>query len=188
MPPTPATPGIFHKISSTGHIEEASRRPSGSKVAKPRRPHTSAGPRDKSSEYARRPEALYGQGRNPSGSSAIASGSEMPGASQGEVKRRSVTASKGYSFFSSSPRLGTAVSASSVGTSSSASGSGSVTASTSASATSSDASHPGDGDCMKEWEAELAKIEIRSRKSSDMLSFFGKRKRSAGASIVGKET
>ena len=156
-------------------------------MAKIRRPHTSAGPRDKSFEYVRRPEVLYGQGRDPGGSGAIATGSEISGASQGEAKRRSVMASRGYSLFSSSPRLGTAVSASSTGTGSSGSGGGSVTACTSESATSSDVSHEADGDRIKEWEAELAKIEIQSRKSSDMLGFAGKRKRSTGASVVGKE-
>jgi hypothetical protein len=40
---------------------------------------------------------------------------------------------------------------------------------------------------VQEWEAELAKIEIQSRKSSDMLGFASKRKRSTGASVVEKE-
>ena len=149
-------------------------RPGGSKVA-PRRPHTSAGPRDKL--FARRPNGAYGQERDLSGSSTHVSASKdmnRPGTSQsqGEVKRRSGVVSRGYSFFSSSPRIGTAASA---GTSSSASASGSLTASTSRSTTSSlSSSHGKEGDCMREWEDELAKIEIRSRKSSDMLG-FGKR-------------
>jgi len=35
-------------------------------------------------------------------------------------------------------------------------------------------------DHLREWEEELARIEIRSRKSSDLLGFSGKRKRSVG--------
>lgn len=193
LPASPAPPGK-HKngFNSTGSVAEDSGRLGGSKVATPwRRPHTSAGPRDKSFEFARRPEAVYGRERNPSGSGAHVSASEnigRPGTSQSEVKRRSGMVSRGYSFFSS-PRVGMALSASSAGTSS-ASGSGSRTASSSGSTPSSLSSHAGhedDGDRMKEWEAELVKIEIRSRRSSDMLGFAGRRKRSTGASIAGKE-
>jgi len=32
-------------------------------------------------------------------------------------------------------------------------------------------------DSMREWEQELAKIEMKSRRSSDLLGFFGKKKR-----------
>ena len=38
---------------------------------------------------------------------------------------------------------------------------------------------------MREWEEELARIEMRSRRSSDLLGFSGKRKRSTGAPKVG---
>jgi hypothetical protein len=46
---------------------------------------------------------------------------------------------------------------------------------------------------MKEWEEELARIEMRSRHSSDLLGFSGKRKRSTGvprvmAAILGLDT
>jgi hypothetical protein len=186
IPPLPALGHYKNGITSVGSVGEHSSRPSGSKVATPRRPHTSAGPRDKSFEFARRPEAVYGQDRDVSESNAPTSGSMWrSGTSQSDAKRRSGMVSKGYSLFSSSPRIGTAVSSAS-----STSGSASISASTSRStpsSSSSNASHGDHGDRMKEWEAELAKIERQSRRSSDMLGFSGMRKRSNGTSIVEKE-
>jgi hypothetical protein len=186
LPPPPTPPGKFKNGSnSTGDVAEDSTGHHGSKVVRPRRPHTSAGPRDKSFEFARRPEQAYVQGSALSGSDGLASGSESnttrPCTSPSEVKRRSGMVYKGYSFFSSAPRLGATASGSSTGTSAS----GSTTASTSRSTTSSassNASHTGnEGDRRKEeWEAELVKIEVQSRKSSDILGFASKAKRWVG--------
>lgn len=107
-----------------------------------------------------------------------ASGSTVrPETSQGVTKRRSGMVG---SLFSSAPKIATAFSGSSNGTSTSTSGSGSVTRSTSSSV-SSTGSLGADverEEKMREWEEELAKIEMRSRRSSDMLGFAGKRKRS----------
>lgn len=196
VPPSPA-PHKGWKIcsSSTGSVTSGlglgSGASSSSKAAPPRRPHTSAGPRDKAYDFAgARLESAYNRERDARAKAqdeedvhkqrrAGGAGSR-PSTSQGESKRRSTT--KGYSFFGAAPRLGTALSGSSTGTS----GSGSVTASTSRSATSSVSSNGGDDDRMREWEEELAKIEMRSRRSSDMLGFAGKRKRSAGAPRLGE--
>jgi len=185
LPPPPIPSGKFKNGSnSTGNVAEDSTGHRGSKVTTPRRPHTSAGPRDKSFEFARRPEQPYVEGRDTSGSGVLGNGSESnaarPGSSPSEVKRRSGMVYKGCSFFTSAPRLGTTASGSSTGTSVS----GSMTASTSRSTTSSvssNASHVGnERDRLQEWEAELAKIEVQSRKSSDILGFASKAKRWVG--------
>jgi hypothetical protein len=205
VPPSPAlNKGYKSGSASTGSVVGSANgvgSSSGigsSKAAPPRRPHTSAGPRDKAYDFAgARLESAYNRERDAramtqdgdvhrqrraDGRGEVGS-SSRPSTSQGETKRRS-GAGKAYNFFGAAPRLGTALSGSST-TSTSASGSGSITASTSRSTSSSMSSHGADEeDRMREWEEELAKIEMRSRRSSDMAGFAGKRKRSAGASRV----
>ena len=103
------------------------------------------------------------------------------GASQGEPsKRRSGMVS---SIFSSSPRITTTPSGSSSSgmTTTSSSNSDYLTRTTSSSVSSSGSSALDErNDKMKEWEQELAKIEMLSRKTSDMLGFSWMRKRFTG--------
>ncbi|RDB24068.1 hypothetical protein Hypma_008762 [Hypsizygus marmoreus] len=201
IPPSPAPfrgPGNFGGSSSTGSVTgSANGRGSsgGGKVVAPRRPHTSAGPRDNkaftSSGYGlERPvPSLDGEDafrrrradvRNSGGSDTTV---RPESSHSGTSKRRSGMV--GNFFSSGPPRISTAASRSSTSTTSaSGSGSGSVSRSTTASSVS---SHGGDGrdvggeEKMREWEEELAKIEMLSRQSSDMVGFAGRRKRSAGA-------
>ena len=96
-------------------------------------------------------------------------------------KRRSAIGS----FFSSSPRIVTAFSggsSSSGATSSTSLSAGSLTRSTSSSVSSAGSLSPEmeRAEKMREWEEELAKIEMLSRRSSDLLGFAGMRKRSIG--------
>ncbi|KAG6919977.1 hypothetical protein DXG01_013326 [Tephrocybe rancida] len=193
LPPPPAPFLSANKQNnSTGSVKPANGANSssnGGRVPTPRRPHTSAGPRDnkafesthvrmayrsdtKESEdvFRRRREDTSGFMKVPS----------RPETSQGvPSKRRSGMGS----LFSSAPKMSAAVSGSSNGTSASGSASEGVSRSTSSSVSSHEP-EAGPADKMREWEEELAKIEMRSRKSSDMLSFFG-RKRSSGAPKVG---
>ena len=126
----------------------------------PRRPHTSAGPRDKIQSFAL-PRANVQQDRELS----VTGGD---GEQRGPMFRRWKTAraestsdlSKIF-FGHLAPRMTPGPSASSA----------SIAANTSTSSIS-DSS-----DDVKEWEAELAKIEVRSRRSSDMIGFPFKRKR-----------
>lgn len=193
IPPSPAWK-VGSTSASTGSVTGASGLTasgggggSSSKTPAPRRPHTSAGPRDKASfDFAgARLESAYNreqrvnaedvQQRRPESKSKSNS---RPSTSQGESKGqgRSRSTMKGYSFFGSAPRIGTALSGSSSGTNGSATG---TSRSATSSVSSASESETGD-DKMREWEEELAKIEMKSRKSSDMLGFAGKRKRSAG--------
>ncbi|KAG5647127.1 hypothetical protein DXG03_001082 [Asterophora parasitica] len=186
-PPAPYKAGGKLSSSSTGSVKGTATgqgsSSGGGKVPTLRRPHTSAGPRDKKSlDFAAaqaRMEVRAGEEevfRNRNGESSTSS--SRPATSPRTGKRRSGVVS---SLFGAAPRISTALSGSSNGTSASGSRSGSVTRSTSSSVSS-----QGDGDIgpeekMREWEEELAKIEMLSRKSSAMLGFFGKRKRSVKA-------
>ncbi|GLB35364.1 hypothetical protein LshimejAT787_0209290 [Lyophyllum shimeji] len=204
-PPSPykaASSGKFGPNSSTGSVSATTTKGKssgggGGKVATPRRPHTSAGPRDSSKKgfefaqagmvaggFGERPEdmregsaEMFRRRKAEARNSGSSGSTTRPESSQGSSsKRRSGVVG---SLFGSAPRISTALSGSSHGTSTSASGSGSATQS----ATSSMSSHGADVETeekMREWEEELAKIEQRSRRSSDMLGFF-RRKRSAGA-------
>jgi len=139
----------------------------------PRRPHTSAGPRDKAPYQSlgtgyNRPQAAHSSGdeashkRRPDKNARTRPGTGM---SQPEGK-------KGFFFTSVAPRLGTEPSGSSTST----------TASSSSISSCSQAEE--ESDQMREWEEELARIEMRSRRSSDLLGFSGKRKRSLGVPKV----
>ncbi|TFK42948.1 hypothetical protein BDQ12DRAFT_677063 [Crucibulum laeve] len=158
-----------------------------------RRPHTSAGPRDKPSGFG----TSYGRSREPereAGTSSLgdrepasyrkrriegSSTRTRPDTSQSEAKHTNGKPS--LTFFSSSsssayssPRMGNAPSGSSTST----------TASSSSISSSSQGGESESDQHMREWEEELARIEMRSRRSSDLLGFAGKRKRSAGAPRV----
>ena len=162
----------------------------GAAYGKPRsrRPHTSAGPRDKPMNFA---GGTYGHSHVQEGSDSLTtniSGEDIGSSSGHSSKRRSElvipsttlrpdsreTAAKqprldGWKphFWptnlvnsSISPRLKNASSASTTASSSSNS--------------------PEEDGGLREWQEELEKIEKKSRKSSDLLGFF-KRKRSEGA-------
>ncbi|KAG6841661.1 hypothetical protein C0991_008299 [Blastosporella zonata] len=187
VPPPPAPFLSAGKQSaSTGSIKVSANSSNGGRVPTPRRPHTSAGPRDnkafenaharltyRAGESSKESQEVWGRKEDTTGA-ALMKVPSRPDTSQGMPKRRSGMGS----LFSSAPKMSAALSGSSNGTSAS-----SGTRSASSSVSSHD-SHTGPVDKMREWEEELARIEMRSRRSSDMLSFFG-RKRSAGAPKVG---
>ncbi|KAF5386802.1 hypothetical protein D9615_001855 [Tricholomella constricta] len=211
VPPPPApykASGKFGECSSTGSVTgTANGQGSGGsgKVATPRRPHTSAGPRDNKAfdfagaqarvrmaggEYQERERTEAREVEDVFRRHTVDSSSNGKPAPVRPETSPSVSLSKRRSgvvgsLFASAPRISTALSGSSNGTSTSASGSGSgsVTRSTSSSV-SSQGGDVGTEERMREWEEELAKIEMLSRQSSDMLGFAGKRKRSAGAPRV----
>ncbi|KAJ7582822.1 hypothetical protein C8J56DRAFT_955818 [Mycena floridula] len=139
--------------------------PGSSKTTSPRRPHTSAGPRDKVHSFTapRRDErnlrAAPPEPTEPAG--------DEDGRSGAMFKRWKSAGPPSEKAFLAPSRMSTAAS-------------GSSTSSTSISAsmsTSSVSSSSQESDDVKEWEKELAKIEVRSRRSSDMLGFLSKRKR-----------
>ncbi|KAF8061540.1 hypothetical protein FPV67DRAFT_1509348 [Lyophyllum atratum] len=202
VPPPPTPYKASSKLggsSSTGSVTGTANGQSsggGGKVSTPRRPHTSAGPRDNKAfdfaqarlaasayreraEVSREDEDMFRRRAAESRNSGSSGATSQPETSQGASKRRSGMGS----LFSSAPRISTALSGSSNGTNTSASGSGSVSRSASSSI-SSHGADVGPEEKMREWEEELAKIEMKSRRSSDMLGFAGKRKRSAGAPRV----
>ena len=151
-----------------------------------RRPHTSAGPRDKPMNFA---GSTYGHSRVKEGSESPTnlSGEDIGPSSGHSSKRRSElvipcatlrpdsgeTAAKQPRLdgwkphfwptnrinYSISPKLKNA---------------------NSASTTPSSSSSPEEDSALREWQEELEKIEKKSRLSSDLLGFF-KRKRSEGA-------
>lgn len=153
-----------------------------------RRPHTSAGPRDKPMNFA---GSTYGHSRVQEGGESPTtniSGEDIGPSNGHSSKRRSElvipsmtlrpdsreTAAKQPRLdgwkphfwptnrinYSISPKLKNANSASTTPSSSSSS--------------------PEEDEGLREWQEELEKIEKKSRKSSDLLGFF-KRKRSEGA-------
>ena len=189
IPPSPAPFQGSAKFPSpsTGSADELSTEQSNlnPKVARTRRPHTSAGPRDKPYYFAGPSvpdEHVDSRGhssrqRRTNGQNGKVDHPARTGASQSEPsKRRSGIVSN---IFSTSPKIMT--------TPSGSSGSGSTTAYSSTSdglsgSTSSSGSSVSDERDvkMKEWEQELAKIELLSRKTSDMLGFSWMRRRLTG--------
>jgi hypothetical protein len=127
----------------------------------PRRPHTSAGPRDKSrpGSAASGPEIVsketrerdYFRRREP----RPVTGGDAEIAASHKVSKR----------FFNAPLEVALVAANSGGSASSTS--------LSTSASSSSGSDP---DEIREWEQELARIEMRSRRSSDLAGFANKRR------------
>ncbi|KDR81810.1 hypothetical protein GALMADRAFT_152624 [Galerina marginata CBS 339.88] len=176
-----------------------------------RRPHTSAGPRDKPVNFAGgaygRPRGQEGEalGQTSSSTGTVVGGGSIPAA----AKRRSElvvlrTTRPDSSHSVSKQTRGGLLSGNGPGKASSNSfwstvhsngvaprmkgaPSGSSTSTTGSSSSVSSSSHGNESDPsdhMREWEEELARIEVRSRRSSDLLGFSGKRKRSAGAPRV----
>jgi len=147
-----------------------------------RRPHTSAGPRDKSMNFAGRPRDQGGESPGEIGSSSDVgfiskrrSELVLPGTTLRPESRDSPTQqprNDGWkpNFWpsnrancSNAPRV--------------------LKNTSNTASSSSNSSHRSGGEeetGLREWEEELMKIEKKSRKSSDLLGFF-KRKRSEGA-------
>ncbi|KAF8968358.1 hypothetical protein BDZ97DRAFT_1916196 [Flammula alnicola] len=224
IPPSPGVTNITNLASTSAQSPSSYSR---SKSSTSRRPHTSAGPRDRPVNFAGgaygRPRGAEGEASQTTsvgGSIGASSGGGGVGVgSNGNGKRRSelVVMRTGrpdtsHSVSSSSKQrernVGGAGSGASLvsGVKNSTSfwstvhsngvvpppsrvktlPSGSST-STSDSVSSTSSSHGGDSemsDHMREWEEELARIEVKSRRSSDLVGFSGKRKRSAGAPRV----
>jgi len=200
--PIPPSPGVSTATSSSSYHRSKSRS---------RRPHTSAGPRDKPVNFA---GGAYECPRGQDGeASGHANGSEGNGegsstSTPAAAKRRSDGVvmrtmrpdrvwggangggKSSMSFWStvhsngiSPPRVKGAPSGNSTST----------TASSSSVSSSSYGAESDKSDHTKEWEEELARIEMRSRHSSDLLGTSGKRKRSMGvprmmAAILGLDT
>ncbi|KAJ7285669.1 hypothetical protein C8J57DRAFT_1431371 [Mycena rebaudengoi] len=149
-PPVPAS-------ASQGELSSRPRR----SPSTPRRPHTSAGPRDKSrpGSAASGPEIVsketrerdYFRRREP----RPVTGGDAEIAASHKVSKR----------FFNAPLEVALVAANSGGSASSTS--------LSTSASSSSGSDP---DEIREWEQELARIEMRSRRSSDLAGFANKRR------------
>ncbi|KAG6831308.1 hypothetical protein H0H92_011515 [Tricholoma furcatifolium] len=187
LPPPPAPFKASSKqTNSTGNVTGSGNGASGSSSGRPRRPHTSAGPRDNkafdfSTAQARMDYRAGGskdddifRRREEEGLKAPS----RPESSQGVPSKRSSGMGK---FFSSAPKMSTGPSGSSNSASASGSTSGSVSRSASSSVSSPEPD-AGPADRMREWEEELAKIEMLSRQSSNLLGFG--RKRSTGATKV----
>ncbi|KAF9566266.1 hypothetical protein CPC08DRAFT_657891 [Agrocybe pediades] len=198
IPPSPGLSSITNAVASSSHSRSK---------ASSRRPHTSAGPRDRPVNFA---GGAYGRSREQEGemstpvvgsvgasSSASMNGatgkrrsevvvmrsSSRPDSSHSSIKRSGgglgflsgngagrVSSSSFWSTVhsnGSAPRIKGAPSASSTST----------TASSSSVSSSSHGAESDVSEHMREWEEELARIEVRSRRSSDMLGFSGKRKR-----------
>lgn len=167
-----------------------------------RRPHTSAGPRDKPFNLGvgafgrprgQEPDSSSGHmGSSPHGGSSrsssiishherandpycerrVESNVRRPESGPSEVKQTRSAGMLTSAFWSTAaPRLSSTPSG----------GSASTTASSSSLSSSSVGGDSDLSDHMREWEEELARIEIKSRWSSDLLGFFGKRKRSAAS-------
>ncbi|KAJ7219110.1 hypothetical protein GGX14DRAFT_434660 [Mycena pura] len=141
-----------HRVSAS-----SSRYSSASPLKPPRRPHTSAGPRDKTritcsvspvDNKEAQPEDLFGpRTRRPDTSHADIRAGQRSG--KGYLNTPLTGADRARS--ASSTSLGTSASSSSVDSSQS--------------------------DEVREWEEELARIELRSRRSSDLLGFASKKRR-----------
>lgn len=166
-----------------------------------RRPHTSAGPRDKSfnitfgRSQGQEPDSSSGHmdsspnGRNSSRSSIgrhegandlycerrAESNVRRPESSPSEVKKIRSVGMLTSGFWSTTSSLAPRLSSTPSG------GSASTTASSSSLSSGSVGGDSDLSDHMREWEQELARIEKKSRWSSDVLGFFGKRKRSAAS-------
>ncbi|KAG5354194.1 hypothetical protein C0989_003707 [Termitomyces sp. Mn162] len=191
LPPPPVPfEGTSKPSSSTGSVRDITRGPS-SNSARSRRPHTSAGPRDKkgfdfpgaqeriayrfgdgSKDIER--ENVFQRRREDTSNPGLKKMPSRPETSQGLSSKRRSAMGMG-SFFSSAPKMSAVFSGNSNGPSESVSNSR-VPKSPSG-------PDVGPTDKMREWEEELARIEMRSRKSSDLLWGFG-RKRFAGVPKV----
>ncbi|KAH9484049.1 hypothetical protein JR316_0003528 [Psilocybe cubensis] len=173
-----------------------------------RRPHTSAGPRDKpvnfaGGAYGRPPrgqegEATFGQASLGNGV-GTGSGSGLGSTStkrrsdvvvmrttQRPDSKRGFLSGNGNGKLSSTSFWST-VHSNGVAPRVKAAPSGSSTSTTASSSSVSSSSHGGDSETsehMREWEEELAKIEVKSRRSSDLLGFSGKRKRPGVARVI----
>ncbi|KAJ4488166.1 hypothetical protein J3R30DRAFT_3400731 [Lentinula aciculospora] len=133
----------------------------------PRRPHTSAGPRDSSSSSFSPPNPSLEIAPLPSNSSATA-----------RKKRPATTPTIGGDSQMTENRHAFSPIISLSSTPSTRSGS-----STSESTNCQD--DQSSSAAVKEWEAELARIELKSRRSSDLLGFGFKRKRPSVFAAVG---
>ncbi|KAG6876659.1 hypothetical protein C0992_012157 [Termitomyces sp. T32_za158] len=180
LPPPPAP---FEGTSKqNGTVRDPTHGPSSS--VKARRPHTSAGPRDsRPFDFAGAQERIaYRRGDDSKDAEAenvfqrrrednpgptLQKKQSRPETSQGLSSKRRSGMGMG-SLFSSAPKMTAALSVSSNGSNGSRNGS----------SVSSSGLDAGPRDKMREWEEELAKIERQSRKSSDLLWGFV-RKRSA---------
>ncbi|KAJ6496508.1 hypothetical protein C8R47DRAFT_1114347 [Mycena vitilis] len=169
-PPLPASASraeSSHRFSSS-----SSHYSSGSASKAPRRPHTSAGPRDKS----RTDDSVSGaetKETEPGDLFRRRRGTRPGTAADAETAtvNHSHSVGKGKGYFNGDGPL-TVTTADSGGSASSTS----LSTSTSSSASSSPS------DEVREWEEELARIEMRSRRSSDLVGFANKRRRPSGAS------
>lgn len=171
LPPSPLPPV---SSQSADHITAPSSSSKSRSIA--RRPHTSAGPSDKPPSSGPRLETSSFGGRirddypedtsrgdvykkRRSSRLEDAFGAPPRRDSNQGVKR----SGKSYFFSSSAPKMGSAPSGGSTSTSTSTT--------TSSSSVSSSSHGESESDYMREWEAELAKIEQKSRRSSDLLGF-----------------
>ncbi|KAJ6547385.1 hypothetical protein B0H19DRAFT_1266325 [Mycena capillaripes] len=131
----------------------------------PRRPHTSAGPRDKSrTGGGSAPEA--GTKETEPGDLFRRRRGTRPDTSANAEKAARHSAAKSY-FNGHAPLTVTTAAA----------GSGGSASSTSLSLSTSSSSMDSNPDEVREWEEELARIEMRSRRSSDLVGFANKRRR-----------
>ncbi|KIM49441.1 hypothetical protein M413DRAFT_438626 [Hebeloma cylindrosporum] len=199
--PIPPSPGVSDLANATSSSYRSKSRS--------RRPHTSAGPRDKPVNFA------GGAYERPRGQDGEASGHANGSEGNGEGSSNSTGAaakrrSDGVIMRSTRPDrnglIGGGKNSMSFWSTVHSNGvspprvkgvpSGNSTSTTASSSSVSSSSHGGESDKsdhMKEWEEELARIEMRSRRSSDLLGFSGKRKRSTGvprmmAAILGLDT
>lgn len=166
--PLPLPPVIHDNANSSST-------PYGKGKARSRRPHTSAGPRDKPTNFTGgeyvRPHDQEDQ------SSSNISGEDMPAGSGS--KRRSELRPESRDSLAKQPRIDgwkpnfwptTLASSISPKVIKGATSSESTTASSSS--LSSPEEDPGHIGLMREWGGELTKIEKKSRKTSDLLGFF----------------
>ena len=195
IPPSPGVSNLTNTTSSSSYH----RSKSGS-----RRPHTSAGPRDKPVNFAggayQRPRGQDGEasghaddGGGNSGGSSNSTPAAAKRRSDGVIMR---TARPDRVWGGASGLIGGGKNSMSFWSTVHSNGvspprvegvrSGSSTNTTASSSSVSSSSHGGESDKsdQKEWEEELARIELRSRHSSDLLGFSGKRKRSLGVPRV----
>lgn len=161
-PELPSSSSHSHKVSSA-----SSQYPSSSRTRSvPRRPHTSAGPRDKVHSLSSK-----SNGQPPQAQEASLESEEN------QVSFRRWKSARAEPSESSKAGVLGSVSAPRVAALPSDSSSNSnMSGSMSASSASDSSQEPDD---VREWEAELAQIEVRSRRSSDMLGFISKKKRTS---------
>ncbi|KAF7363291.1 hypothetical protein MSAN_00984300 [Mycena sanguinolenta] len=158
-PPLPNSPSSSsHRVSSSTSTSPAS----SSKPKPPRRPHTSAGPRRPGSATASQPDTQDAE-------RDLFRRRRVPRPERSEVDEFTAPRhGKGKAQYPPPPLTVTTTPLDSGGSASSTS------LSTTTSSSSPD-SNPSDE--MREWEQELARIEMRSRRSSDLVGFANKRRR-----------